>query len=437
MKTKENLVKQSKIELIDSQRLDVIYGRVSSHINNARSKIQKSVDVEMIKAYWLIGREIVEEEQQGSSRAEYGKALIFELAQKLKEQYGKGFSKTNVKYMCQFYLEYQANRKDVQIRQTLSSEFEDFKYDLDYQVDRRCFQIGQTVSGQFESFQHSLDFQADRGNFQIGHSVSDQFEIDKEASSIRYAVHSEFEIPKFLPNLGWSHYIVLMRIARLEARAFYEIEASKNNWSVRELERQIGSLLFDRLAKSKDKKGLMELAYSGQEIVKPEDAIKDPLVFEFLGLPESPKLVESTLEEAVINNLQQFLLELGKGFAFVARQKRLTLDGDHFYTDLVFYHVVLKCYVVIDLKTRKLNHADLGQMLLYVNYFDQEVKVKEDNPTIGLVLCTEKSDTMVKYTLGEKGTQIFTSKYQFHLPTEEELEKEIKREVKAIEEQFK
>ncbi len=367
MKSQGNFNKQSKNKLIDNKRLDALYYKVSGHINNARNNIQKSIDIEIVKTYWLIGKEIVEEEQQGLSRAKYGKALILGLGQKLKEQYGKGFSETNIKNMRQFYLEYQANRENY---------------------------------------------------------------------SIRYAVRSEFEAPDFLPNLGWTHYRALMRIDRLEARAFYEIEASRNHWSARELERQIGSLLFDRLSKSKDKKGLMKLANSGHEIAKPEDAIKDPLVLEFLGLPESHRLVESKLEEALINNLQQFLLELGKGFAFIARQKRLTLDSDHFYADLVFYHVILKCFVIIDLKTRKLNHADLGQMLLYVNYFDQEVKAKDDNPTIGLVLCTDKSNTMVKYTLGEKGKQIFASKYQFHLPTEAELEKEIKREVKAIKEQI-
>lgn len=190
--------------------------------------------------------------------------------------------------------------------------------------------------------------------------------------------------------------------------------------------------MFDRLAKSKDKKGLMKLAYKGQEINKPEDAIKEPIVLEFLGMPESHRLVESKLEEALIDNLQTFLLELGKGFAFVARQKRLSLDGDHFYADLVFYHVILKCYVIIDIKTRKLTHADLGQMQLYVNYFDQEIKMENDNPTIGLVLCTKKSDAMVKYTLGEKNKQIFAKKYQSHLPTEKELEEELKREIKAL-----
>lgn len=194
--------------------------------------------------------------------------------------------------------------------------------------------------------------------------------------------------------------------------------------------------MFERLLKSKDKKGLIKLACKGQEINKPQDAIKEPFVLEFLGLPESPQLVESKLEEALTNNLQNFLLELGKGFAFVARQRRLTLEGDHFYADLVFYHTILKCYVIIDLKTKKLSHADLGQMQLYVNYFDQEIRTKGDNPTIGLILCAERNHAMVKYTLGEKVKQIFASKYQLQLPTEAELAAELKRELKSLQYKF-
>lgn len=221
-----------------------------------------------------------------------------------------------------------------------------------------------------------------------------------------------------------------MRI-KPQARAFYEIEASKNNWSSRELDRQIGSLLFERLAKSKDKQGLMELVYNGQEIKNPGDAIKEPVVLEFLNIPESHKLAESKLEEALISKLQNFLLELGRGFAFIGRQKRLTIDGKHFFCDLVFYHTILKCYILIDLKTHELTHADLGQMQLYRNYYDMECVTKDDNPTIGMILCAEKSDKMVKYFLGDN-EKIFTSKYQLNLPTEEELEKELKKEINEI-----
>jgi predicted nuclease of restriction endonuclease-like (RecB) superfamily len=189
-------------------------------------------------------------------------------------------------------------------------------------------------------------------------------------------------------------------VEKTGARAFYEIEAIRNNWSARELERQINSLLFERLALSKNKKGLMRLATKGQVIQRPGDVFKDPVVMEFLGLPASPKLVESHVEEALINNLQAFLLELGKGFAFMSRQERITLDGDHFYIDLVFYHTILKCFVLIDLKVGKLTHQDLGQLQLYVNYYDRERRIKGDNPALGLILCTDKNDAVVRYTLG-------------------------------------
>lgn len=255
----------------------------------------------------------------------------------------------------------------------------------------------------------------------------DDSKLSKSATPSR-----KFDLPDFNENLSWSHYVELLSVKRDEARNFYALEASKNNWTVRELRRQIDSFLYDRLIKAKDKQGVLALACKGQEINNPQDAIKEPVVLEFLGIPEPHKLSESKLESALITNLQSFLLELGKGFAFIGRQKRLSFDNDHFYADLVFYHVILKCYVIIDLKTHPLTHGDLGQMQLYVNYFDIEIKQKSDNPTIGLVLCTKKSESMAKYMLGEKAKQIFASTYQFHLPTEKELEQELKREIKAI-----
>lgn len=243
--------------------IDGLYQKIVSHIENARNKIMRTIDAEQIKAYWLIGRDIVEEEQAGKERADYGVYLIKELADRLNKEFGKGFSLANIKNFRQFYLTYVSN------------------------------------------------------------------------SEKSYA-RSQFKMPKFKPHLGWTHYRSLMRVSNPKNRLFYEIEASKNNWSTRELDRQIGSLLFDRLAKSKDKKGLMGLVYKGQELLKPEDAIKEPMVLEFLNIPESHRLVESKLEDALINNMQKFILELGRGFAFVARQKRITLDGDNFYCDLVF-----------------------------------------------------------------------------------------------------
>jgi predicted nuclease of restriction endonuclease-like (RecB) superfamily len=234
-------------------------------------------------------------------------------------------------------------------------------------------------------------------------------------------------------NLSWTHYRRLLRVSRPEARNFYEIEASRNAWSAREMERQINAFLFDRLTKSRDKAGLMRLAVHGQEIAQPIDVLKDPVVLEFLDLPESPRLVEAKLEQALIDKLQNFLLELGKGFAFVSRQQRITLDGDHFYIDMVFYHTVLKCFVLIDLKVGKLTHADLGQIQFYVNYYDRERRTEGDNPTLGLILCPDKNDAVVKYTLGEQQERnIFTSRYQLYLPTVEELENELRRELRFL-----
>jgi len=229
-------------------------------------------------------------------------------------------------------------------------------------------------------------------------------------------------------KLSWTHYRILMRIDKPEARAFYEVECTKNIWSARELERQKGSLLFERLALSKDKKGLMKLAQKGQEIKTYEDMIKDPYVLEFTGLSVQPKLFENKLEQSLIDNLSKFLLELGKGFTFVARQKRISLDGDHFFIDLVFYNTILKCYVLIDLKIGKLIHQDLGQMQMYINYYDREVKGANENPTVGLILCEDKKDAVVRYTLSKNNKQVFASRYKLYLPTEAELVRELKRE---------
>jgi len=231
-----------------------------------------------------------------------------------------------------------------------------------------------------------------------------------------------FSPNQFSSDLSWRHYRTLMRIDLADARSFYEIEAVKSAWSARELERQVASLLFERLAQSRDKEQLMKLAAEGQFVEKPSDVFKDPVVMEFLGLPETPTLTESSLESALLSNLQAFLLELGSGFAFVARQQRITLDGDHFYIDLVFYHSVLKCFVLVDLKVGKLTHSDLGQLQLYVNFYDLERRAPDDNPTLGLILCSDKNDAVVKYTLGpNQEDKIFASRYKLHLPSEADL----------------
>jgi predicted nuclease of restriction endonuclease-like (RecB) superfamily len=234
-------------------------------------------------------------------------------------------------------------------------------------------------------------------------------------------------------ELSWTHIRLLLHIEKPEARAFYEKEAVNARWSTRELERQINSLLFERLALSKDKSGVLELAQKGQEIHNPTDLVKDPYVLEFTGIPESAKLLESTLEEALITRMQQFLLELGKGFSFVGRQQRITLDGDHFYIDLVFYNRFTKSFILIDLKRGKLTHQDIGQMQMYVNYYKREITTPEENPPIGIILCAEKNNAVVRFTLPDENKQIFISKYKLYLPTEEELIQELEKEQKALE----
>ena len=358
-----------------------LFDRIRDILESARSNIARTVNTTQVVANWLIGREVVEDEQAGKRRAGYGAKLLSDLSERLGHEYGRGYSVDNLEAFRQFYLEYPRLISETVSRNSVSPA------------------ITETVSLK-------------------------SVEMD----------YADSWLPGTLnPNLSWSHYRSLLRVARPDARAFYEIEAVSNAWSVRELNRQAGSLLFDRLAKSRDKKGLMRLAVHGQEVTQPIDVLKDPVVLEFLDLPESPRLVESKLEQALIGNLETFLLELGKGFAFVSRQERITLDGDHFYIDLVFYHTVLKCFVLIDLKVGKLTHADLGQIQFYVNYYDRERRTEGDNPTLGLILCPDKNDAVVKYTLGEQQERnIFTSRYQLYLPTVEELENEMRRELRFL-----
>jgi predicted nuclease of restriction endonuclease-like (RecB) superfamily len=237
----------------------------------------------------------------------------------------------------------------------------------------------------------------------------------------------------FSPALGWSHYRALMAVDNRAERLFYEIEAEKEDWSVEHLQRQIHTLLFARLLKSRDKTGLLELAREGQSIRKPTDVLKDPYVLDFLDLPDGERLRESDLEAAIIGQLQAFLLELGKGFAFVARQRRLAYEDEHFYVDLVFYNTILKCYLLIDLKIGKLTHQDIGQMNSYVRLFDDQFTTEGDNPTIGLILCAEKNEAVARYSVLNESQQIFAAKYLKVLPSEAELKREIERERRLIE----
>jgi len=229
--------------------------------------------------------------------------------------------------------------------------------------------------------------------------------------------------------LSWTHYIKLMRITNEQERIFYEIEAINNNWSIRELNRQFDTSLFERLVLSRDKQGILELTKKGQVIEKPEDAIKDPLVLEFLGLKEHERYSETDLEQKIIDRLEEFLLELGKGFAFISRQKRITIDDSHFYIDLVFYNRLLKCFVIVDLKIGELKHQDLGQIQMYVNYYDRFEKLPEENPTIGIIICKDKKDALVEITVPQENKQIFASKYELIIPSKETLKQLIELKI--------
>lgn len=368
-----------------------IYRRIHEIVASARAAAARSVNSAQVVSNWLIGGEIVEEEQRGAARAGYGEQLLQGLAKRLQAEFGGGYSYANLKLIRQFYLSYPALLEGREIGYAPRSR---------------------------------------SGRARKGHAVRGQLPAVSPPPGTGVAA---WKPGRLHANLSWTHYRILMRIETARARAFYEIEALRSNWSARELERQAASLLFERLARSRDKKGLLKLATRGHVVAQPADVFKDPTVIEFLGLPESPRLVESKLEEALITNLQDFLLELGKGFAFVSRQERITLDGDHFYVDLVFYHVVLKCFVLIDLKVGKLTHGDLGQLQLYVNYWDRERRSPDDNPSLGLILCPDKNDAVVRYMLGpEQAQKIFTSRYKLHLPSEAELQREIRREVREL-----
>nr|CAA6828024.1 MAG: FIG074102: hypothetical protein [uncultured Thiotrichaceae bacterium] len=338
----------------------------------SRTQAIRTVNSAHVCANWLIGKQIIEAEQAGTQRAEYGKMLLKSLSQQLTDEYGRGFSVSTLQYMRSFFLAYP----------------------------------------ELIEIQHAPRV--------------------KSSLTLPQQHNDDWQPGKLHTALSWTHYRTLLKVDRQEARQFYEIEAIKNGWSARQLERQISTLLFDRLLKSKDKDGVMLLANNGLTVTRPQDVIKDPYVLEFLDLPEARQWHESELEQALLSQLQDFLLELGSGFAFIGRQQRLTLDGDHFYPDMVFYHVKLKCYVVVDLKLDKLSHADLGQMQLYVNYYDQEIAGPDDSPSIGLILCTEKNDAVVRYVLGDENQQIFASRYQLHLPTEEQLQQELRREIDSL-----
>ncbi|MFZ2961079.1 MAG: PDDEXK nuclease domain-containing protein [Candidatus Ozemobacteraceae bacterium] len=350
------------------------------------SKANRSVDTFLVIRNWLFGWYIVEFEMGGEGRSElYGKALINRLAEKLKQGGIKGSSPTNLRKFREFYRVYGEIRQTPSVKSSLQ-EFEKKE-------------IQQTASAE------SL------------------CRLNKNSADMMQTV--SLELSKRL-TLGWSHYVVFLTIDKPEERRFYEIEANENNWGVRELERQINSSLYERLALSRNKEEIRRLSEQGLVVEKAADLIKNPLVLEFLGLEDKPAYSEDELESAIIDKLESFLLELGKGFLFEARQKRFTFDNDHFRVDLVFYNRLLRCYVLIDLKRDKLAHQDLGQMQMYVNYFDRYVKTEDELPTIGIVLCHRKNDALVELTL-PKDANIFASKYQLYLPSKEELKAQLEQ----------
>ncbi len=333
--------------LAENSGYESLVSRISETYANGRQRAIQTVNSSMVETYWQIGQYIVEFEQLGKFKAEYGKALLTNLSKDLSLAHGKGFSLSNVYLMRLFFIKYP---------------------------------IFQTVSGKFN-------------------------------------------------RLSWSHFCELIAIDDELERQFYEVQTQNENWNIRELKRQKKSSLFLRLAGSTDKEGILKLSQQGHIVQQPSDIIRDPLVLEFLKIPEPYHLTETELETRLINHLQDFLLELGKGFAFIGRQYRITLGNTHYFVDLVFYHRILKCFVLIDLKKEKAGYEDVGQMNMYLGYFENEENTDGDNPPIGIVLAKEKNDLLVKYAMHNISSQLFVSKYQLYLPDKEELRRVIEMQL--------
>lgn len=368
-------------EIQETKRTEALFERVSALIEQARKHVATTVNVTEAYTKYNIGKYIVEDEQKGESRAEYGKQILKDLSIRLTERFGDGWSYPTMKNIRQFYLAYSKRLNG-----------------------------GEPI--------HEEKAKQRLANLEVASGID---KIDNQCLSN----------PQF--TLSWSHYLVLMRIENPDARSFYEIECAHQQWSVRQLSRQVGSSLYERLALSRDKDEVMRLAREGQTIEKPSDIIKNPFTLEFLGLKPEAAYTESKLENAIIGKMQQFLLELGKGFLFEARQKRFTFDERNFYVDLVFYNRLLQCYVLIDLKTGDLTHQDLGQMQMYVNYYDRYVKQDFEKPTIGILLCQEKSDALVELTL-PKDSNIYASQYSLYLPDKALLQRKLKEWIKEFNE---
>jgi predicted nuclease of restriction endonuclease-like (RecB) superfamily len=354
-----------------------LFGRIAAILDQARTHTVRSINHVMVFAYWHIGEEITQQIQEGSVRAAYGQQVLASLSLKLQQRYGRGYSLANLRLFRQFYQCY---------------------------ADRRPI----PYSPRSESADPAIR--------------------DAARSELTQAIDRQ----GFKPGLSWTHYRVLMRVDDAHERLFYEVEADREGWSVETLERQIHTHLFLRLKKSRNKAGVLALAADGQQIERPDDLIKHPLILDFLGLDDRSGWHEDDLESAITQHLQHFLLELGKGFAFVKRQYRVDTEHSHFYVDLVFYNYLLKCFLLIDLKLGKLTHQDVGQMDMYVRMFDALKKAPDDNPTIGLILCAQRDAVVAKYSVLNESRQLFASRYMLYLPSEEELRRELRREQRLI-----
>ena len=365
---------------IANVNVDALFERISALIEESRKKVATAVNIAEVYTKYEIGRHIVEDEQEGKARAAYGKQVLPILSQKLTDKFGSGWSLETLKSARKFYSVYAPQA------------------------------IGPTALTKSDK---------GTGKTNLVNSV-DQIQI------------APAEPHKFV--LSWSHYLVLMRIKDDGARSFYEVECAKQNWGVRWLQRQVGSSLYERIALSSDRDKVVRMAKEGEIIEQPADIIKNPVTLEFLGLKPDAAYSETKLENAIIDKMQTFLLEMGKGFLFEARQKRFTFDEDNFYVDLVFYNRLIQCYVLIDLKVDKLTHQDLGQMQMYVNYYDRYKKQDFEKPTVGILLCKEKNDALVELTL-PKDSNVYAAQYELYLPDKKELQAKLKSWIEEFEEQ--
>lgn len=365
---------------IANVNVDALFERISALIEESRKKVATAVNIAEVCTKYEIGRYIVEDEQEGKARAAYGKQVLQILSRKLTDKFGSGWSLETLKSARKFYSVYAPQA----IRSTALTKSD-----------------------------------KETGKTNLVNSV-DQIQIAPE------------EPHKFV--LSWSHYLVLMRIKDDGARSFYEVECAKQNWGVRWLQRQVGSSLYERIALSSDRDKVVRMAKEGEIIEQPADIIKNPVTLEFLGLKPDAAYSETKLENAIIDKMQTFLLEMGKGFLFEARQKRFTFDEDNFYVDLVFYNRLIQCYVLIDSKVDKLTHQDLGQMQMYVNYYDRYKKQDFEKPTVGILLCKEKNDALVELTL-PKDSNVYAAQYELYLPDKKELQAKLKSWIEEFEEQ--